>query len=288
MTRNSDMTMALVAGDRPDAATSPVLARVARRRVLPLAVVCAAVGILGTTACAAGLGRGESALESAAAESVRPGQVFRDCDVCPEMVVVPTRGKVAMWPESEVGRDDSEGHVTIAEPFAIGVNEVTAAEWDACVRGGGCGGWVPTKWFVGGGDSPVIDVSWHDAVAYARWLSERTGREYRLPSDAEWEHAARAGTEPENPFRSGLCRMPGDGSNARGPCGMIGGAEWTADCSNEDYSGARAKGNDRRLGDRFRCLARLHARPGILPVDRSWYHADRREQIRIRVVRTMN
>ena len=122
MTRNSDMTTALVA-DRPDAATSPVLARVARRRVLPLAVVCAAVGILGTTACAAGLGRGESALESAAAESVRPGQVFRDCDVCPEMVVVPARGKVAMWPESEVGRDDSEGHVTIAEPFAIGVKE---------------------------------------------------------------------------------------------------------------------------------------------------------------------
>ena len=198
MTRNSDMTMALVAGDRPDAATSPVLARVARRRVLPLAVVCAAVGILGTTACAAGLGRGESALESAAAESVRPGQVFRDCGACPEMVVVPAGSYMMGSPDGEVARYDDEGprhRVNIEAPFAVGVYEVTFAEWDACVEAGGCGGYRPGDEGWGRGSRPVLNVNWEDAREYVRWLSRETGEEYRLLSESEWEYAARGGND---------------------------------------------------------------------------------------------
>ena len=108
-------------GDRPGAVSgSP--ARVARGdRDCPWWVSCAVVGILGTTACAAELGRGESALGSAAAEPVRPGQVFRDCEVCPEMVVVPEGSYLMGSPASEGGRYYNEGprhRVTIAHSLA--------------------------------------------------------------------------------------------------------------------------------------------------------------------------
>ena len=104
----------------------------------------------------------------------QPGDTFRDCPECPEMVVVPG---------GQLGR-----------PFAVGVHEVTFAEWDACVSGGGCGGYRPGDEGWGRGNRPVINVSWKDAQAYVRWLSERTGAAYRLPSEAEWEYVARAGT----------------------------------------------------------------------------------------------
>lgn len=129
--------------------------------------------------------------------SYRAGETFQDCAGCPEMVVVPAGSFQMGSPSGEQGRDDDEGplhRVSVQDTFAVGKFEVTFLEWDACVLAGGCGhrpedhGW-------GRGNRPVIYVSWHDAQEYVRWLSGTTGYEYRLLTEAEWEYAARSGTQ---------------------------------------------------------------------------------------------
>ncbi len=84
--------------------------------------------------------------------------------------------------------------VTIAKPFAVSKFELTFAEWDACVAGGGCSDYQPNNMGWGGGEQPVINVSWDDAQQYVAWLSKMTGKTYRLLSEAEYEYATRAGT----------------------------------------------------------------------------------------------
>ncbi len=127
-----------------------------------------------------------------------PGsRVFRDCPHCPEMAVIPAGRFVMGSPTWNAGPFDGDGpprFVTIAYDFAIGVYEVTFDEWQACTDGGGCGGRVPPDHGWGRGRRPVTEVSWDDAHVYARWLSAETGETYRLPTEAEWEYAARAGT----------------------------------------------------------------------------------------------
>ncbi len=131
------------------------------------------------------------------AEGQEVGEVFRDCEVCPEMVVVPAGSFTMGSAETEEGRRDNEGpqrRVTFDYAFAVGVYEVTFDEWGACVQGGGCGGYQPDDW-LGTGRLPVRDVHWEDAWQYADWLTQQTGEEYRLLSEAEWEYVARAGTQ---------------------------------------------------------------------------------------------
>lgn len=123
--------------------------------------------------------------------------VFRDVDTpwCPEMVVIPAGDFMMGSPESEEGRSDWEGpqhKVTIGYRFALGRYPVTFDEYDHfCAstkrRKPPDQGW-------GRGRRPVINISWQDAVDYCDWLAQETSNHYRLPSEAEWEYAARAGT----------------------------------------------------------------------------------------------
>ena len=190
--------------------------------------------------------------------SLDPGDVFRDCPSCPEMVVVPAGTFVMGSPESEAGRlravydergtavrwtwiDDlqlqvdqgqrlvevegPQRYVTFQSPFAVGIYEVTFDEWDACARAGGCGGVIPDNEGWGRGRRPVINVNWDEAQAYVRWLSNETGHEYRLLSEAEWEYVARAHSE--------TARYWGESSSEQ--CRYANGADALALAANPDW-----------------------------------------------------
>ena len=218
-----------------------------------------------------------------------PGTELRDCPECPEMVVVPAGSFMMGSPESEAGRNVNEGpvhRVTIARSFAVGVYEVTFEEWYACVSGGGCGEYRPPNEGWGRGRRPVMYVSWDDAKAYVEWLSRKTGQEYRLLSESEWEYVARAGTETarywgENElgqcrYANGLDESAGnfgfrpascdDGHARTSPVGsyevngfglhdVLGNvSEWVEDCWNESYHGAPVDGSAWEPGD---CRSRV-------------------------------
>jgi formylglycine-generating enzyme required for sulfatase activity len=132
-----------------------------------------------------------------ATAGLMPGESFKDCTNCPEMVVVPAGSFTMGSPEEEPQRNSHESpqrRVTFEKPFSVGRFAVTFTEWDACVDAGGCGGYRPSDEGWGRGDRPVINLSWNDAEAYVRWLSKKTGKEYRLLSEAEREYVTRAGT----------------------------------------------------------------------------------------------
>jgi formylglycine-generating enzyme required for sulfatase activity/Tfp pilus assembly protein PilF len=211
-------------------------------------------------------------LSPAKERALKPKDSFRECDACPEMVVVPAGSFTMGSPTSEAGRSNDEGpdhHVTFARPFAVGKFAVTFDEWDACLRDGGCNRYGPLDEGWGRGRRPVINVSWGDAKSYVDWLSRKTGRSYRLLSEAEREYVTRAGTT--TPFWSGLtisteqANYDGNqtyGNRPRGeyrrqtvpvdsfqpnPWGLYqvhGNVyEWTEDCAHGDYNGAPTDGS---------------------------------------------
>jgi formylglycine-generating enzyme required for sulfatase activity len=121
----------------------------------------------------------------------------------PEMIALPGGTFWMGSPADEPERDHDEGprHEVTVPPFAIGKYEVTFEEYDRFAKA--TGQELPDDEGWGRGRHPVINVSWHDAVAYVAWLSKQTGKSYRLPTEAEWEYAARAGTT--TPFWTGPC-----------------------------------------------------------------------------------
>jgi formylglycine-generating enzyme required for sulfatase activity len=164
---------------------------------------------------------------------LKPLNTFRECIDCPVMVVIPS-GQFSMGSsadeiaEHKANANEGPQHsVTVRRSFAIGKYEVTFAEWDACVTDGGCRGYRVGDEGWGRGARPVINVSWDDAKLFARWISQKTGKIYRLASEAEWEYAARAGSTARFFFGNdskSLCKYANvadeSGSkNVRGPSG---------------------------------------------------------------------
>src|SRR5262245_44967 len=203
---------------------------------------------------------------------------FKECDACPEMVVVPAGSFIMGSPANEKERSSDEGpqhRVTFARQFAVGKYSVTFDEWDACVTDGGCNGYRPGDESWGRGRRPVINVSWRDAKAYVEWLSRRTGKSYRLLSEAEREYVTRAGTT--TPFWTGStistsqANYDGKSTYGSGREGESSGKtvpvdsfqanpfgfyqvhgnvwEWVEDCWNESYRGAPRDGSAWTVGD---------------------------------------
>jgi len=120
------------------------------------------------------------------------GQEFRDCETCPLMVVIPA-GAFQMGSNDRDRNERPVHEVVFSNNFAIGKYEVSLKEWRACVEAGGCRRIIEAEIF-DDESHPVVNVTWDDAKQYARWLSRKTNRQYSLPSEAQWEYAALAGS----------------------------------------------------------------------------------------------
>ncbi len=173
----------------------------------------------------------------------------------PDMVSLPG-GSFAMGSNDDI--TEKPVHQVAIKPFAIGKHPVAVREWNECAEAKACGFMVTGK-----EDAPVADVSWKDAKTFTAWLAQVTGKSYRLPSEAEWEYAARGGTQTKywwgDQFRSGMvnCKNCLDGAVAEQPMKIgslkanpfglhdMGGSvhQWVEDCWHKNYQGAPSDGS---------------------------------------------
>jgi formylglycine-generating enzyme required for sulfatase activity len=196
------------------------------------------------------------------------------------MVVLPSGQFTMGSPANERGGQDFERpqrSVTIPYTIAVSRFEITFAEWDACLADFGCNGYMPSDEGWGRGQRPVINISWYDAKSYVAWLKRKTGKAYRLLSEAEWEYAARARTttpfstgqaitsnqanfngwvsyegppDPEGQYRGKTIAVGSFTANAFGLYDVHGNVwEWVEDCWNDGYSGVPTNGSADTTGD---------------------------------------
>jgi formylglycine-generating enzyme required for sulfatase activity len=239
----------------------------------------------------------------ASTSSFTAGQVIQDCSDCPQMVVIPagsfTMGSSAQeqalanavgMPATQTSRESPQHSVSI-KSFAAGKYAVTKGEFAKFVnakgyqtkaeQGDGCFGWIGTEWkkdkayswrnagFAQGDDHPVVCVSWNDAQAYAQWVSQTSGKPYRLLSEAEREYAARGNTQTafwwgksistsqanydgnysyngsaKGTYHQATVPVSSFGANPFGLYNVHGNVwEWTEDCFHDNYSGAPSDGS---------------------------------------------
>ena len=182
----------------------------------------------------------------------RAGQVIKDCADCPEMVVLPA-GSFDMG--SNENADEQPVHRVNVPGFLIGKTEVTQGQWKALM------GSNPSWFSQCGDDCPAERVGWNEAQEFAQRLSHKTGKQYRLPSEAEGEYAARAGSNAKWSFgdnenqlgdyawyrdnsQNKTRRVAQKRPNAFGLYDMHGNVwEWTQDCWHANYTGAPADGS---------------------------------------------
>jgi sulfatase modifying factor 1 len=270
----------------------------ARMRNLP-GLIIAIFSLMGMPAPSQAATNDKTVKQSGAAHTNQAGKIFRDCKTCPEMTVIPA-GRFDMGsPDSEEGRGDDESpvHGVKIAAFALGRTEITRGQFAEFVKSSGyiagdkCwtlenGTYEERKgdWLAPGypqnDKHPVACIDWNDALAYAKWLSNKTGKNYRLPTEAEWEYAARGNTKTarywgDNPDKA--CRyangadktaqatIQGSSSwsvhhcadgfaytapvgrfkpNAYGLYDLLGNVwEWTEDSYHDSYQGAPADGS---------------------------------------------
>jgi formylglycine-generating enzyme required for sulfatase activity len=265
-------------------------------------------------------------LASEQERALKPKDGFKECEGCPTMVTMPAGSFTMGSPAGELQRGSDEGpqqQIVLRRPFAVGRSEVSFEEWSACVAEGGCNAYRPGDYGWGMGKRPVINVSWSDAKAYVKWLSEKTGAPYRLLSESEREYVTRGCTSPacpSTPFWFGREISPAranydwrysyDGSakaqsqrrtvatdaSEANPFGLLhvhgNVREWVEDCWNPSLAGLPNDGTPRLTGD---CNSRV-VRGGawsdepkdLRSAKRSWeVVGERRAEIGFRVARTL-
>ena len=257
-----------------------------------------------------------SKVQTSQQQAVKRGAVFKDCDYCPEMVLIPAgqffmgasrEDELENLPKESRPNNQPQHSVELVR-FAIGKFPVTRSQYGVFVnatdrRSDGCQVWIGSQWekdlpkdwrnpgFIQDERHPVTCVSWDDASAYVEWLTQKTGKRYRLLSEAEWEYSARAGTTTSRYWgndgnlscayangadKTAKAQVLGAGSwtvanctdnyaytapvgsfqsNLFGLYDMLGNvSQWTQDCWNDNYLGAPADGNPWIIGN---CRARV-------------------------------
>lgn len=231
-----------------------------------------AISIIWLAACTPRSGPGpaqespETATPIDAPAPARASQTFRDCADCPEMVEIPAGAFTMGSPESEPGRQPDEGpqhKVTIARRFAVGAYEVTYGQYARFIEATGRKDyhWTIRDQSIDEERArhfPVAAISWQDAKDYAAWLTQQTGKPYRLLTEAEWEYVARAGTTdpreaPETqsgawqPLQEEVnftYRVGSFKPNAFGVYDLTANMpEWVEDCYRDSYAGAPLDGS---------------------------------------------